>query len=68
MAALIQPLGGMLTAIFVAWVWGKKAALQEITNDGLINFRLGNVWVDVMLKFVAPVIVIIIFLAGIGLV
>ncbi len=66
-AALIQPLGGMLTAVFVAWVWGKKAALQEITNDGLINFRLGNVWVDVMLKFVAPVIVIIIFLAGIGL-
>jgi NSS family neurotransmitter:Na+ symporter len=67
-ATLLQPLGGILTAIFVAWIWGGANALKEVTNGGAIQFRLGNVWANLMLKFIAPVLVTIVFLAGIGVI
>ena len=66
--AVFQPLAGMVIAIFVGWVWGKKNALCEVTNGGEIRFRLGNAWVDILLKFIAPFLVALIFLAGLSLI
>ncbi|NLY50619.1 MAG: sodium-dependent transporter, partial [Firmicutes bacterium] len=65
---VLLPLGGMFTALFVAWIWGVKNALREISNDGTIQFGLGNVWGNVMMKWVSPALVAIIFLAGIGII
>lgn len=64
---LLLPLGGMFTAIVVAWVWGTKNALQEATNDGTLKFGLGNLWANVMLKYISPALVAIVFLTGIGI-
>jgi NSS family neurotransmitter:Na+ symporter len=64
---LLLPLGGMFTAIVVAWVWGTKNALQEATNDGTLKFGLGDFWANVMLKYVSPALVAILFLTGIGI-
>lgn len=61
---LLLPLGGMLTALFISWIWGTKNVLNEVTNEGLLKFGLGNFWANVMLKFVAPALVFIVFLAG----
>lgn len=66
--AVFQPLAGMVIAIFVGWVWGKKNALCEVTNGGKIRFRLGDAWVDILLKFIAPFLVALIFLAGLSLI
>lgn len=66
--SILLPLGGMFTAIVVAWVWGTKNALREVTNDGTLKFGLGNFWANVMLKYVSPALVAILFLTGIGLI
>lgn len=64
---LLLPIGGMLTALFIAWIWGTKNVLNEVTNNGTLNFGLGNFWANVMLKFVAPALVFIVFLAGLNI-
>jgi NSS family neurotransmitter:Na+ symporter len=66
--AVFQPLAGMVIAILVGWVWGKKHALHEVTNGGEIRFRLGNAWIDIILKVIAPFLVGLIFLAGLSLI
>lgn len=65
---ILLPLSGMLTAIFVAWVWGSKNALHETTNDGTINFSWGNLWANVLIKYVAPVLIAIVFASSVGLI
>lgn len=59
----LLPLGGMLTAIFVGWVWGPKAALEEIEKHET-RFHWGAAW-TFLLRYVSPVLVAIIFLAKI---
>lgn len=65
---ILLPVSGMLTAIFVAWVWGSKNALKEATNDGTINFSWGNLWANVLIKYVAPILIAIVFLSSVGIV
>ena len=65
---LLLPLGGMFTSLFIAWIWGTQNALKEITNDGLLNFGMGNFWANVMLKYVAPVLVFLVFLTGLKII
>lgn len=38
--------------------------INEVTNEGLLKFGLGIFWANIMLKFVAPALVFIVFLAG----
>ena len=64
---LLLPLGGMLTALFISWLWGTQNALNEVTNDGLLKFELGNFWANVMLKYIAPALVFIVFITGLGI-
>lgn len=63
---LLLPIGGMLTALFISWIWGTQNVLNEVTNDGLLEFGLGNFWANVMLKYVAPALVFIVFLTGLN--
>jgi len=65
---ILLPVSGMLTAIFVAWVWGSKNALQEATNDGTVNFAWGNLWANVLIKYVAPILIAIVFLSSVGII
>ncbi len=57
----LLPLGGMLTAIFVGWVWGVKAAHMEIERHET-PFRWAAYW-EFALRYIAPVAVAIVFLA-----
>ena len=45
---------------------GNRNVLNEVTNDGLLEFGLGNFWANVMLKYVAPALVFIVFLTGLS--
>lgn len=56
----LLPLGGMLTALFVGWIWGTKAAGQEIEKHDA-KFHFAPVW-GFLLRFVTPVGVAFIFL------
>jgi len=60
----LLPLGGLLSALFVAYVWGVPNAVKEIKTGG--NFRTEKLW-SILIKFVVPVLVFIILLSTTGL-
>jgi NSS family neurotransmitter:Na+ symporter len=52
--------------IFIGYVWGIDKAVVEITNGGKIPFKLKAFW-TIMIKYVAPIAVIIVFLNALGI-
>lgn len=50
--SVLLPLGGLLTALFVGWVWGPKALLA-LSNDGKLRQPWAPLWLFV-LRFLAP--------------
>ncbi len=61
--SIFLPLGGLLSAIFVGYVWGAKKAVNE-ANRGSSLFTIGNVWVF-LIRYVVPVMIVVIMAAGI---
>lgn len=57
-------IGGMLLAIFVGWFIKKEDLRDEITNGGTMQFGLFELWYF-LIKFVIPVAVAIVAIAGI---
>ena len=61
----LLPLGGMLTAVFVGWVWGTKNAHEEIEkHKNIFKFPWAQCW-EFLIRYITPVAVGIIFLAKI---
>ncbi len=61
--SIFLPLGGLLSAIFVGYVWRAKKAVNE-ANRGSSWFTIGNIWVF-LIRYVVPVLIIVIMAAGI---
>ena len=57
----LLPIGGMLTAIFIGWVWGTKEAHKEIERHET-TFHWAGYW-EFVVRYIAPVAVAIVFLA-----
>ena len=57
----LLPLGGMLTAIFVGWVWGTKSAEEEIEKHET-KFYWGHIW-GFLIRYISPVAVFLVFCA-----
>jgi NSS family neurotransmitter:Na+ symporter len=62
---IILPLCGLLSAIVVGWIWKNRGAVEEVTNGGAINRKTAPIWYSIV-KFVIPVLIILIFLSVIG--
>lgn len=62
-ADVLLPLGGLATAVFVAWVMKKESVIEEIN----LNKTSFNLWF-VTLKWFTPLAVLFVFLNLIGLV
>ena len=60
---LLLPLGAFFTTFFVGWIWGVDNAVKEATSDGKFKFGLAPLW-KVLVKFVAPIAIICIIIAG----
>jgi neurotransmitter:Na+ symporter, NSS family len=59
----LLPLGGMLTAIFVGWVWGTKKAHEEIERQkNKFGFPWAQCW-GFLIRYITPVAVGIVFIA-----
>ena len=57
------PLGGMLTAVFVGWVWGTKNAHEEIEKyENKFSFPWSECW-GFLIRYITPVAVGIVFIA-----
>ncbi|KYC45333.1 MAG: Sodium:neurotransmitter symporter family protein [Candidatus Methanofastidiosum methylothiophilum] len=60
---ILLPIGGIFITLFVGWTI-KKVALREINLEG--QFRLEKIWIGIC-RIIAPIFILLIFLAGIGL-
>ncbi len=58
---IFLPVGGILTCIFVGWVWGSKNAFKEISSDGMYSFG-GYRLYNILIKYIAPIAIFIILL------
>ena len=57
----LLPLGGMLTALFVGWVWGTRAAEEEIEKHET-RFHWADQW-GFLIRYITPVAVAAVFFA-----
>ncbi|UIJ38833.1 sodium-dependent transporter [Desulfobaculum bizertense] len=65
---LLLPIGGLAICLFAAWVWGGKAFKKAMSNDGALhNGGIANI-VVLLLKFVTPLLILVILLQGLGLI
>jgi NSS family neurotransmitter:Na+ symporter len=65
-AKVLMPLGSMLLAIFVGWRVDKKVLARELSNNNTLSVGyLG--WLRFTLRYVAPILIALIFLYGLGL-
>ncbi|OWW21980.1 sodium-dependent transporter [Noviherbaspirillum denitrificans] len=61
---LILPAGGIFIALFAGWVWGFDRFSQALSNDGqLRNGALARV-VFFLLRYVSPLLILIVMLKG----
>jgi len=66
---VILPLGGLLIAIFVGWVWGFDKVIANL-KEGAEQLFDGYPWVAtlwrIFLKFFAPILIFLVLLQSIG--
>lgn len=63
---VLLPLGGLMAALLVGWVWKKEGALNEVSSGGENLFWFNSIWFA-LVKYVVPVVLVIIFFMGIGI-
>lgn len=66
-ANILLPLGAILIVIFVGWHLGKKVVADEISNEGTLKVRFLKLFM-IIVKFIAPIAITLVFLYGLGLV
>ena len=63
-AIVMLPLLGILTAIFVGWIWRKEDMKAELTAEGGVDKATYPV-IRFLLKWVCPILVSVVFIFGI---
>lgn len=64
-ANIMLPLGGFFTCIFVGWRLDRQVLKEQITNNGALKFRIYTLFIF-LLRYVCPVILLMIFLDSLG--
>ena len=63
---VLLPLGGLFITLFVGWFWGRENIKLALTNAGTLNNeKLVRVFI-VIVKFVTPLLVLLVLLNGFG--
>lgn len=61
---IMLPLGALFMTLFAGWFHGHKGFREELTSRGTANMRVYPI-IEILIRFVAPVFIIIILIAGI---
>ena len=64
---ILMPLGGIFICLFVSWVWGKGNMTAALSNDGRLANGKVVAGLYVLLKFVTPLLILLVMLKGLGL-
>ena len=65
-ANISNPLTALMCSLLIGWVWGKKGAMEELTNNGMIDNVFTRAWFPIV-KWIAPIAVGVIWLNAVGL-
>jgi neurotransmitter:Na+ symporter, NSS family len=63
---LLLPLGGLFIALFIGWFYSKHKLIKELSSNGKYTLPFFRIFMF-LLKFIAPIAILIVFLQGIGL-
>jgi NSS family neurotransmitter:Na+ symporter len=63
---LLLPLGGLFLAIFAGWFWGYPRMQAALSNEGKLHNQVLVRFTFNVVRFVTPVLVVIVLLRGIG--
>jgi NSS family neurotransmitter:Na+ symporter len=64
---ILMPLGALLIAIFVPMKLSKEALFNELSNGSSISKKLFVIWY-MLLKYVSPIVIILVFLDALGII
>lgn len=65
---LLLPIGGLFLCLFAGWVWGEEKVRAALSNDGaLANRHIISTFLF-LLKYVAPVVIVVILLRGLKII
>ncbi len=65
-ADYLMTIGGLLIVIFVGWKMGKRSTFEELSNNGTLKIpRWFATFLFFLIKYIAPVTIIIIFISKI---
>jgi NSS family neurotransmitter:Na+ symporter len=64
---VLLPMGGLLMCIFAGYVWKVENANKELTNGGTLSAKWLPLW-NILVKYVAPIVIILVLLNGFGVV
>lgn len=64
---VMLPLGGMLIAIFVGWKLDRRISREQLSNNGSLRIPLFRFYIF-LLKFVAPIAILFIFLKELNII
>ncbi|MYM26672.1 sodium-dependent transporter [Duganella sp. FT135W] len=64
---VLLPLGGILLAVFVGWVWGRDNFQRALSNQGELQNAAVTSAVFFLLRYVSPLLILIVMLKGLDL-
>jgi NSS family neurotransmitter:Na+ symporter len=64
---VLLPLGGILLALFVGWVWGRDNFQRALSNQGALSNATVTGVVFFLLRYVSPLLILVVMLKGLGL-
>jgi NSS family neurotransmitter:Na+ symporter len=64
---VLLPLGGILLALFVGWVWGRDNFERALSNQGTLSNATVTGAVFFLLRYVSPLLILVVMLKGLGL-
>ncbi len=66
-ANILLPVGALFIVIFLGWFLGKKLITDELTNQGTLKMKFFGLFIFII-KFIAPVAILLVFLNSIGII
>lgn len=64
---IFLPIGGILTCIFISWIWGTKNAFNEICGETVNASKSYSIY-NFLIKYIAPLAIFIILLYSTGII
>ncbi len=65
-AKVVMPLSAIVLCVFIGWIVAPRVLRDELTNGGTIRQPLYNIYC-ILVRYIAPVGILLIFMNGLGL-